>query len=123
MARRTVDVPSRVGPMAGQRIAVFFDIGDTLASPVVAGGRLTALDVYPLVPEVLDRLAAHRGRVALGLASNTGDETAASLRRLLDAAGLVDPFDDDLLLFSSVQRLDKCAPAFFTLATELHAPG
>ena len=47
--------------MAGQRMAVFFDIGDTLASPVVAGGRLTALDVYPRVPEVLDRLAAHGG--------------------------------------------------------------
>jgi hypothetical protein len=38
------------------RVAVFFDIGDTLASPVVAGGRLSRLAVYPLVPEVLTRL-------------------------------------------------------------------
>ncbi len=104
--------------MAGQRMAVFFDIGDTLASPVVAGGRLTGLDVYPLVPEVLDRLAAHGATVALGLLSNTGDETAASMRRLLGAAGLLDPFDDPLLLFSSVEGLDKSDPAFFTLASQ-----
>ena len=104
--------------MAGQRMAVFFDIGDTLASPVVTAGRLTGLDVYPLVPEVLDRLAAHGDRVALGLVSNTGTETAASMRQLLGDAGLLDHFDDDLLLFSSVEGLDKSDPAFFTLAGE-----
>jgi FMN phosphatase YigB (HAD superfamily) len=105
-----------------QGVAVFFDIGDTLASPVVEGGHLTGLDVYPFVPEVLARLRAGRGphgaRVALGLASNTGDETAAALRGVLDAAGLLSLVDDELLLFSSVEGLDKSQPAFFARARD-----
>jgi hypothetical protein len=39
-------------------LAVFFDIGDTLASAVVEGGRLSRLDVYRFVPDVLARLRA-----------------------------------------------------------------
>jgi hypothetical protein len=37
-------------------VAVFFDIGDTLASPVVVSGHLVGLELYPFVPEVLKRL-------------------------------------------------------------------
>ena len=105
-----------------QGVAVFFDLGDTLASPVVEGGHLTGLAVYPLVPDVLARLRAARGpqgaRVALGLASNTGHETAAALRGVLDAAGLRALVDEELCLFSSVEGLDKSQPAFFTRASE-----
>ena len=105
-----------------QGVAVFFDIGDTLASPVVDGGHLAGLTVYPLVPEVLARLRAARGphgaRVALGLASNTGTETAATLRGVLEAAGLAALVDDELCLFSSVEGLDKSQPAFFALAAQ-----
>jgi hypothetical protein len=39
-------------------LAVFFDIGDTLASAVVEGGRLSRLDVYRFIPDVLARLRA-----------------------------------------------------------------
>jgi FMN phosphatase YigB (HAD superfamily) len=103
-------------------LAVFFDIGDTLASPVVTDGHLSGLAVYPFVPEVLDRLAAVRGpqgeRAALGLASNTGQETGAAVRTVLDDAGLLPRFDPDLLLFSSVEGLDKSQPAFFELARD-----
>lgn len=103
-------------------VAVFFDIGDTLASPVVEGGHLAGLDVYPLIPDVLARLRATRGphgaRVAVGLASNTGAETAAALRAVLDASGLAPLVDEGLCLFSSVQALDKSQPAFFARAGE-----
>lgn len=97
-------------------LAVFFDIGDTLASPVVSGGALAGLDVYPFVPEVVDRIGD--AGAAVGLISNTGTETAASMRHVLDAAGLLARLDDDLLLFSSVEGLDKSHRAFFELAAE-----
>jgi FMN phosphatase YigB (HAD superfamily) len=107
----------------GEPVVVFFDVGETLASPVLsAAGHIERLDVYPFVSEVLDRLraasGAGRARVALGLISNTTGETAASMRRLLGDAGLLTPFDPDLLLFSSVEGLDKSQKAFFDLASD-----
>jgi FMN phosphatase YigB (HAD superfamily) len=103
-----------------QELAVFFDIGDTLASAVVEGGRLSRLDVYPFVPEVLARLRSGDVGIpaALGLISNTGDETAATMNQVLDTAGLLSFLDADLCLFSSVEGLDKTQPAFFTLARD-----
>ncbi len=71
-------------------LAVFFDIRETLASPHITRGHLAGLDVYPFVPEVLARMRAAGGdeiAVALGLLSNTGNETAASLNDLLDKSG------------------------------------
>jgi FMN phosphatase YigB (HAD superfamily) len=101
----------------GERLAVFFDIGDTLASPVLTGGQLSGLDVYPFVPEVLDGFGDPD--VVLGLISNTpATETAQSMRAFLDDAGLLDRFQDELLLFSSVEGLDKSDPAFFDLARQ-----
>jgi len=97
-------------------LAVFFDIGDTLASPVVTAGRLTGLRPYPLVPDVLQQMEG--ADLALGLISNTGTETAQSMRDLLEDADLLPFFRDDLLLFSSVEGLDKSDPAFFELARE-----
>jgi len=97
-------------------LAVFFDIGDTLASPVVTAGRLTGLRPYPLVPDVLQQMEG--ADLSLGLISNTGTETAQSMRDLLEDADLLPFFRDDLLLFSSVEGLDKSDPAFFELARE-----
>ena len=69
-----------------------------------AAGGLAGLDVYLFVTDVLDRLRARTAQVAgIGLISNTGTETAAGLRRLLDEAGLAPCLDDGLLLFSSVE--------------------
>lgn len=100
--------------------AVFFDIGDTLASAVVEGGRLSRLDVYPFIPDVLARLrAGGKGvSVSVGLISNTGDETAARMNQVLADAGLLALVDVRLCLFSSVEGLDKSQPAFFELARD-----
>jgi FMN phosphatase YigB (HAD superfamily) len=104
----------------GGRLVAFFDIGDTLASAVLDGGRLARLEVYPFVPEVLARLRA-RGEgspVSLGLISNTGDETEARMSQVLADAGLSALVDADLCLFSSVEGLNKSQPAFFALARD-----
>jgi hypothetical protein len=42
----------------GDGLAVFFDIGDTLASPHITGGHLAGLDVYPFIPQILARMRA-----------------------------------------------------------------
>jgi len=105
--------------MDSEGLAVFFDIGDTLATPVVEGGRLTGLDVYPYISDVLARMrAAGEGdaAVTLGLISNTGNATATVMNDLLDASGLSSLVDAHLCLFSSVEGLDKSQPAFFELA-------
>jgi FMN phosphatase YigB (HAD superfamily) len=105
----------------GDGLAVFFDIGDTLASPHITGGHLAGLDVYPFVPEILARMRAAGGNefaVALGIVSNTGNETKASLNDLLDKSGLSALVDASLCLFSSVEGLDKSQPAFFVRAKD-----
>ena len=101
-------------------LVVFFDIGDTLASPILDAGRLSRLEVYRFVPEVLARLQAGGPEVpvALGLISNTGDETAARLNDVLADAGLLAFVDASLCLFSSIEGLDKSQPAFFGLARD-----
>jgi FMN phosphatase YigB (HAD superfamily) len=101
-------------------LAVFCDIGDTLASAVVEGGHLSRLETYRFVPEVLTAMRAAGGEVpvSLGLISNTGDQTADSMRHLLTEAGLLPLVDAGLCLFSSVEGLDKTQPAFFTRACE-----
>jgi len=101
-------------------LAVFFDIGDTLASAVAVGGHLSRLDVYRFIPDVLARLRAGGGgvSVSIGLISNTRGETAASMNRVLADAGLLALVDAHLCLFSSVEGLDKSQPAFFELARD-----
>jgi hypothetical protein len=95
-------------------LAVFFDIGDTLASAVIERGRLSRLDVYRFVPDILARLRAGDVGVfvSVGLISNTGGETAARMNRVLADAGLLALVDARLCLFSSVEGLDKSQPAF-----------
>jgi FMN phosphatase YigB (HAD superfamily) len=99
----------------GAQIAVFFDIGDTVASAVVAAGHLDRLEVYPFVPEVLRRL---RAGAAIGLISNTGHESAKRLSAVLAGSGLSDLVDQKLCLFSSVEGLDKSQPLLFTRAAD-----
>jgi FMN phosphatase YigB (HAD superfamily) len=74
--------------------------------------------VYPFVADVLARLGADPAVGGIGVISNTGDETEATMCRVLDDAGLLAALDPALLLFSSVEGLDKSQPAFFTLAAD-----
>ena len=108
------------GRRMDEGLAIFFDIGDTLASAVVEGGHLSRLDVYRFIPDVLARLRAggEGVPVSLGLISNTGDETAARMNQVLADAGLSAFVDARLCLFSSVEGLDKSQPAFFELARD-----
>ncbi|MFC9918419.1 hypothetical protein [Agromyces binzhouensis] len=104
-----------------QGIAVFFDIGDTLASPIVEHGRLVALAMYPLVPDALGSARIAGGgdlEVAIGLISNTGDETFGTMMNVLATSGLGALVDEDLCLFSSVEGMDKSQPALFTRARD-----
>jgi FMN phosphatase YigB (HAD superfamily) len=97
-------------------IAVFFDLGETLADPRISGGHLTGLDVYPFALDVLARLRDRRpfgSPLGLGLMSNTGAETGVTLRRLVAECGLGALVDQSLCLFSSVEGLDKSRPEFF----------
>jgi len=105
-------------PTPQPTLAVFLDIGDTLAAAVVHAGHLAALQVYPFVPEVLRRLRNGPGEasVAVGLISDTGHETAQHLAEVLAASGLADLVDASLCLFSSVEGLDKSRPELFSLA-------
>jgi FMN phosphatase YigB (HAD superfamily) len=98
-------------------IAVFFDIGATLASPVLSPDhtRLIALNVYPFVPAILGAL--RQEGVRLGIISNTApSDTLVSLSAVLEDAGLLSFFERELLLFSSVEALDKSQVEFFERA-------
>jgi FMN phosphatase YigB (HAD superfamily) len=99
---------------------VFFDLGDTLVIPQMAGdGTLQALKVLPFVPDVLNKLKRTKtgeAHLRLGIISNTGSETLEKMRAVMAEAELLDVFDPQLLLFSSVEGLDKSQEEFFRLA-------
>lgn len=103
--------------------AVFFDIGDTLAAPVLTPppSRLERLDVFPYVPGVLARLRSEGAR--LGIISNTGDEPGERIAQLLGEAGIGGFFDPGLLVFSSVVGLTKDTPEIFRLAAQRASHG
>ena len=87
-------------------LALFFDIGVTLASPCVAGGYLFGLDLYPFVRAILARLRMAGGgqvSIELGLISNTGDETASTPDDVLAKSGLSNLIDASLCLFGSIE--------------------
>ena len=96
-------------------IVVFFDIGNTLAvADVTSQGKLVGFRTFPFVIEIL-RLLRHDDR-RLGIISNTGTESAQSVKKLLNQAGLLEHFELGLLLFSSTEGIDKTKPEFFALA-------
>jgi FMN phosphatase YigB (HAD superfamily) len=107
----------RDGPVPGQAKAVFFDIGNVLASPVVSSNHtaLVGLSVYPFVPEVLDALGKQQAQ--LGIVSNTASsDTTETMKAVLEKAGLLRFFDAKLLLFSSVEGIDKTRVELFQRA-------
>ncbi len=104
-------------------VIVFFDLGDTLVVPKLSqAGALRELTPLPLVPDVLKKLkglARTAGKsIKLGVISNTGSETRDRMHSLLTSAKLLEQFDPALLLFSSVENLDKTKKAFFQLAAK-----
>jgi bacterial leucyl aminopeptidase len=90
---------------------VFFDIGNTLASVSItpSGDRIDRLAVYPYVPGVLAELR-ERG-AQLGIISNRGDISAEEVNQALHAAGLLDFFEPDLVIYGA-----KDSPRIFEQA-------
>lgn len=96
---------------------IFFDIGATLGTPRISPpSRLQRLDIYPYIPKVLQQIKDKGTK--LGIISNTVNETADDLRRVLEAAGVYAFFEPSLLLYSSVVGIQKPAPEIFHLAAK-----
>lgn len=91
---------------------VFFDIGDTLATPIFAkdSGRLSGFNV---IPEALKALQALQQRAQrMGIISNAGDEQPAHVNELLDGCGLLGFFDSQIIIYgekSSSEIFKKAA--------------
>jgi bacterial leucyl aminopeptidase len=92
---------------------IFFDIGDTLATvnPNTLDLNLIAL---PGAIDALRRLS--EAGLRLGVISNTGSETAQTMRRALQGAGLYDFLEPGLLIYSSEVGLKKDSPEIFRRA-------
>jgi bacterial leucyl aminopeptidase len=105
--------------MESQSISVvFFDIGDTLGSPVVSSppSHLESLNVYPYIPNVLQQLKDNGIRI--GILSNTGNETKDDMKRVLEEAQIYSFFEPNLLIYSSEVGIRKPSPEIFRLATK-----
>lgn len=91
---------------------VFFDIGDTLATPILApDDRLIGFNVFPETRTSLEALKARN--IRLGIISNAGDELPANVNALLDECGLLQFFDPDIIVYGK-----KDSPAIFVTAAE-----
>ena len=99
-------------------ITVFFDLGDTLVVSVPTPDNSLQLEVLPFVPEVLNKLKQTAAAPRLGVISNSGTESLDNLLTLLRKAELLDFFDQNLLLFSSVEGIDKTHKELFERAVK-----
>lgn len=91
---------------------VFFDIGDTLATPMFsADDRLIGFNVFPEARTSLEALKARN--VRMGIISNAGDELPANVNALLDQCGLLRFFDPEIIVYGK-----KDSPAIFATAAE-----
>lgn len=98
---------------------IFFDIGETLASPVIDDDdRLLSVTPLPGARDTLARLrdAGYR----LGIISNTGTETSDTMRQSLTKGLLFEFFaaEPQLLIYSSEVHLLKDSPEIFRLACQ-----
>jgi bacterial leucyl aminopeptidase len=86
---------------------IYFDLGDTLGVPVFSpAGRLMRFDAFGFSRQVLERLASwHLSQeppalpLRLGVISNTGNEQPEKVNQILNAAGLLEHFDPNLLIY------------------------
>jgi len=97
------------------RPILFFDIGNTLGVPQIDGDTIKSIKVFPFVLQILEKL---QPQCRMGILSNTGNETLATMQNLLMKAGLAQFFEAALQLFSSVEGIDKTKIEFFRLAVE-----
>jgi len=94
---------------------IFFDIGDTLATPRITGDRLE----FIVLPGVLAALEALRKRsLRMGIISNRGTIEADTVNAALEAAGLLVFFDPNLIVFA---KKDSPAP-FIDAAAKAGVP-
>ena len=96
---------------------VFFDIGDTLGFARVSPPPeylLEGLDVYSYIPSVIKQLKDNN--IRLGIISNTGDNPAETVDRVLEEAGLLKFFESNLRIYSAEVGLKKNSPEIFQLA-------
>jgi len=98
---------------------IFFDIGDTLATPrLAANGSLIGFTVFPEAQAALEALRARSLR--MGIISNRGNIRAEVVRRALRASGLLGFFEPRLVIFA---RKDSPAPFAGAAATAGVPPG
>ncbi|HEV7404255.1 MAG TPA: HAD family hydrolase [Chthoniobacteraceae bacterium] len=94
---------------------VFFDLGDTLGTAIGTPAGLK-FEPFQFAAGVLTELRA--GSLRLGVISNTGAESRATLDKMLEDAQLLAFFEPALLIYSSEVGLEKDSPAIFQLAAE-----
>lgn len=98
---------------------IFFDIGDTLATPrFAADGSLIGFNVFPEALAALEVLRARSLR--MGVISNRGSIPAEVVTRALEASGLLGFFDPRLVIFA---RKDSPAPFARAASTAQVPPG
>lgn len=76
---------------------VFFDIGNTLAEPVIRNEHLVGLRVFPEARDALTALQDRR--FPLGIISNAGNELPETVNRVLSECGLLSFFGEDLIIY------------------------
>jgi hypothetical protein len=92
---------------------VFCDIGNVLGVPRFSPPP-AELRKFPFVEEALGRLRDEG--VRLGVISDTGDETAETINEILEKSGILQFFEPELLIYSSVVDMTKDSPEIFQFA-------
>jgi hypothetical protein len=91
-------------------LVIFFDIGDTLASPVFSeDDRLQGFNVFPEAVTALRALKS--GGYEMGIISNAGNEKPDAVNDLLEAAGLFDFFNPKYIFYQKKDSPEAFADA------------
>jgi leucyl aminopeptidase len=98
--------------------AVFFDLGDTLGTPVISAPpvHLSGFNVFSFAP-VLLQLLRDRG-LRLGIISNTGPDGHDRVNPVLEQAGLLGFFEPELCIYSKDVGHTKAETAIFAIAVD-----
>jgi len=97
--------------------AVFFDLGDTLGTPVLSSPpiHLVGFEIFDFTVPVLTDLTLRAG-LCLGVISHTGDDDGTAVDAILEKAGIRDFFEPALRIYSRDVGLRKDTPEIFLLA-------